>query len=168
MSDQSLVALAKTGDKKAFDKLVVRHQAKLQNAIRKYIDNSSEAHDIIQETFIKAYRAIQDFRGDSAFYSWLYRIAINTMKTHLSQIGRRGTESADVDTLNDNLPSFDAYQDLLHHSLNSLSANQRTVITLREIDGLTYSEIAEQLNIPIGTVRSRIARARSSLRVTKN
>lgn len=159
MSDQQLVQRVKSGDKLAFDELILKHQRKLLHAIKNYIKNDAEALDVIQETFIKAYKNIEGFRGDSAFYSWIYRIAINTAKNHLANMDIKSSSLKPEDE-----PTFvDFNKDELLATFESLSDVLRESLILREIYGFSYDEIAAKLNIPIGTVRSRIARARAVL-----
>jgi len=174
--DQQLVERAQRGDKHAFELLVGKYQRRLGRLINRFVRNSAEAEDLTQEAFIKAYRALQAFRGDSAFYTWLYRIGINTAKNHLLAQGRRAPTSTAFDA-----EEAEAFEDasLLHEvatpenelmskqvvevvnaSLQQLPEDLRTALTLREIEGLSYEEIASVMNCPIGTVRSRIFRAR--------
>ncbi|HHL45250.1 MAG TPA: RNA polymerase sigma factor RpoE [Gammaproteobacteria bacterium] len=177
-SDAVLVARVQKGDKKAFDILVRKYQHKLAKLISRYIQDPSEVMDVSQEAFIKAYRALPKFRGDSAFYTWLYRIAINTAKNHLVAKGRR-PQSVDIDAdegqrfetipkLRDNatperLILRDEIGRVIFQTIEELPDDLRTAITLRELDGLSYEEIAEVMNCPIGTVRSRIFRAREAI-----
>ncbi len=177
-SDAVLVARVQKGDKKAFDILVRKYQHKLAKLISRYIQDPSEVMDVSQEAFIKAYRALPKFRGDSAFYTWLYRIAINTAKNHLVAKGRR-PQSVDIDAdegqrfetipkLRDNatperLILRDEIGRVIFQSIEELPDDLRTAITLRELDGLSYEEIAEAMDCPIGTVRSRIFRAREAI-----
>jgi RNA polymerase sigma-70 factor (ECF subfamily) len=174
--DQQLVERAQRGDKHAFELLVVKYQRRLGRLISRFVRNAGEAEDVTQEAFIKAYRALPAFRGDSAFYTWLYRIGINTAKNHLLAQGRRAPTSTPFDA-----EEAEAFEDaaLLHEvstpenelmskqvvevvnaSLQQLPEDLRTALTLREIEGLSYEEIAAVMNCPIGTVRSRIFRAR--------
>jgi len=174
--DQQLVERAQRGDKHAFELLVGKYQRRLGRLINRFVRNSAEAEDLTQEAFIKAYRALPAFRGDSAFYTWLYRIGINTAKNHLLAQGRRAPTSTAFDA-----EEAEAFEDasLLHEvatpenelmskqvvevvnaSLQQLPEDLRTALTLREIEGLSYEEIASVMNCPIGTVRSRIFRAR--------
>ncbi len=177
-SDAVLVARVQKGDKKAFDILVRKYQHKLAKLISRYIQDPSEVMDVSQEAFIKAYRALPKFRGDSAFYTWLYRIAINTAKNHLVAKGRR-PQSVDIDAdegqrfetipkLRDNatperLILRDEIGRVIFQTIEELPDDLRTAITLRELDGLSYEEIAEAMDCPIGTVRSRIFRAREAI-----
>ncbi|MEO1765657.1 RNA polymerase sigma factor RpoE [Thiobacter aerophilum] len=177
--DQALVERAQAGDKHAFELLVGKYQRKLARLLSRFIRDPAEVEDVAQETFIKAYRALPSFRGDSAFYTWLYRIAINTAKNYLVSQGRRaptstefaaeeaeGFEEADllrdVDTPEAALLTKEIGETVTA-AMEALPEELRTAITLREIDGLSYEEIAEAMNCPIGTVRSRIFRAREAI-----
>ncbi len=144
--DAELVARVKKGDRHAFDLLVIRYQQRVVSLILRYVKDHSEALDVAQEAFIKAYRALPRFRGDSAFYTWLYRIAVNTAKNHLASASRRTGVAA-----------------ILHQAIQDLPEDLRTALTLREMEGLSYEEIAEVMDCPIGTVRSRIFRAREAV-----
>ena len=176
--DQELVARVQRGDKKAFDLLVLKYQHKVANLASRYIRNPSETLDVTQEAFIKAYRALPKFRGDSAFYTWLYRIAINTAKNYLMAQGRRPpTSDLDAETveqmdigvrLTENAtPENNLLQDEIAHTvrqaIDDLPDDLRTAITLRELEGLSYEEIARAMSCPVGTVRSRIFRARAAI-----
>lgn len=177
-SDQQLVVRVQKGDKRAFDLLVIKYQHKILSIISRYIKDSAEIHDVAQEAFIKAYRAIGNFRGDSAFYTWIYRIAINTAKNYLVSRGRRppssdvdvedaefysGSESLkDVDTP-ENHAMRDQLEQVVNNAIKALPEDLRTAVTLREMEGLSYEEIAEVMSCPVGTVRSRIFRARESI-----
>lgn len=176
--DQRLVERVQAGDKRAFDLLVKQYQHKIIGLIGRYVYDSHEAMDIAQEAFIKAYRALPGFRGDSAFYTWLYRIAINTAKNHLVSRGRRppdvdvdvddaqylGAESQlrDLDT-----PESSLYRDelekVVRDTLERLPEDLRVALTLREFDGMSYEDIANVMGCPVGTVRSRIFRAREAI-----
>ncbi len=176
--DQELVARVQQGDKGAFDILVRRYEHKLVNVIGRYIRDPSEVLDVAQEAFIKAYRALPNFRGDSAFYTWLYRIAINTAKNHLVASSRR-PPGDDVDA--QEAEQFGADSGLKEYAtpermalsselattiqaaIDELPEELRTAIVLRELDGLSYEEIAAAMECPIGTVRSRIFRARDAI-----
>ncbi|WP_456380448.1 RNA polymerase sigma factor RpoE [Thiolapillus sp.] len=177
-ADLELVERVKNGDKKAFDLLVLKYQQKVANIISRYIHDSSEVFDVSQEAFIKAYRALPKFRGDSAFYTWLYRIAINTAKNHLAAKGRRppadDVEAVTAEQMDSGarLKEFDTPEHLLlqdeiartiRDALNELPDDLRTAISLRELEGLSYEEIAQAMDCPIGTVRSRIFRARDAI-----
>ena len=177
--DQQLVERAQRGDKKAFELLVVKYQRKLARLLSRFVRDASEVEDVTQEAFIKAYRALPSFRGDSAFYTWLYRIGINTAKNYLVALGRRAPtvtevsneEAEDIEVgeqLKDmNTPEQQMMTRQIAETVNStlqeLPEELRTAITLREIDGLSYEEIAQIMNCPIGTVRSRIFRAREAI-----
>ena len=178
--DQQLVERAQRGDKRAFDLLVIKYQRKLGRLLSRFIRDPSEIDDVAQEAFIKAYRALPSFRGDSAFYTWLYRIGINTAKNYLVAAGRRAIsttdlESADQDEVNDHGPQIidiatpetmmmsRQVADAVNASMEGMPEELRTAITLREIEGLSYEEIATIMNCPIGTVRSRIFRAREAI-----
>jgi len=174
--DQQLVERAQRGDKHAFELLVVKYQRRLGRLISRFVRDSAESEDVTQEAFIKAYRALPGFRGDSAFYTWLYRIGINTAKNYLVSLGRRAPTSTHFDAeesedfegaslLQDaNTPENELMSKqvigVVNSSLQQLPEDLRTALTLREIEGLSYEEIAEIMNCPIGTVRSRIFRAR--------
>ncbi len=176
--DSELVARVQRGDKKAFDLLVLKYQHKVANLVSRYIRNPSETLDVTQEAFIKAYRALPNFRGDSAFYTWLYRIAINTAKNFLVAQGRRPPVSdLDADTaeqmdigfrLQENAtPERNLLQEeiaeTVRGAIDELPDDLRTAITLRELEGLSYEEIARAMSCPVGTVRSRIFRARAAI-----
>lgn len=173
--DRKLVERAQKGDKRAFDLLVRKYQHKVISLISRYINNASDVHDVAQEAFVKAYRALGTFRGDSAFYTWLYRIAVNSAKNHITAQSRR-PPSNDVDAAD---AEFYDGGDVLHETaspealaltseikqvvfdtIESLPADLKTAITLRELEGLSYEEIATAMDCPVGTVRSRIFRAR--------
>ena len=177
-SDQLLVDRVLAGEKHAYDLLVLKYQHKLVNLIMRYVHDHAEAMDVAQEAFMKAYRALPKFRGDSAFYTWLYRIAINTAKNHIVAAKRRPLAySEDIDDperyewhsgLQDtDSPEGQALGDELRETvetaINSLPEDLRTAIMLREIDGLSYDEIAQAMDCPVGTVRSRIFRAREAI-----
>lgn len=177
-NDQRLVERVKRGDKRAFDLLVLKYQHKIVNLVMRYLRDPNEAMDVTQEAFLKAYRAIPRFRGDSAFYTWLYRIAINTAKNHLVAMGRRPLEY-DLDlqdpeqyAVSSKLRDEDSPEGILlreelrqtvERTIAELPEELRTAITLREIDGMTYEEIAQAMECPVGTVRSRIFRAREAI-----
>jgi RNA polymerase sigma-70 factor (ECF subfamily) len=177
--DQLLIERVQRGDKKAFELLVVKYQRKLFRLVTRLIHDQAEAEDVVQEAFIKAYRALPNFRGDSAFYTWLYRIGINTAKNHLMVNNRRAPTSTqtdieeaetfiDADGLKDiNTPESLMASKQIAATVNSvmlsLPEELRNAITLREIEGLSYDEIAELMMCPIGTVRSRIFRAREAI-----
>ena len=177
-TDQRLVERVQRGDKSAFDVLVLRYQHKIVKLVNRYVHDHAEALDVTQEAFIKAYRALPRFRGDSAFYTWLYRISINTAKNHLVSASRRPTDSTidlqdpdeydanarlrDMDTPEALLLS-DEIKQTVEHTLRELPDELRTAITLRELEGLSYEEIAQAMDCPVGTVRSRIFRAREAI-----
>jgi RNA polymerase, sigma-24 subunit, RpoE len=177
-ADKELVERVQAGDKRAFDELVLKYQHKLVKLISRYVHDHAEALDVSQEAFIKAYRALPRFRGDSSFYTWLYRIGINTAKNHLVSQGRRPPDS-DIDAqdaerydiesrLKDQespeaLAQRDQVQETVMAAIDDLPDDLRTAIVLREFEGLTYDEIAQAMDCPIGTVRSRIFRAREAI-----
>lgn len=174
--DQLLVERVRDGDKQAFDLLVAKYQRRLMRLLSRIVHDPAEAEDVVQETFIKAYRALRHFRGDAAFYTWLYRIGINTAKNHLATQGRRMPASIDADTeqaefFNDGeyLRDINTPESMLaskqiaqtvNAAMDGLPVDLRTAIALREIEGLSYEEISDIMACPIGTVRSRIFRAR--------
>jgi len=176
--DKALVERVQRGEKEAFDLLVLKYQHRLIKLISRYIRDSAEVYDVAQESFLKAYRALPNFRGDSAFYTWLYRIAINTAKNHLVSQSRRPPDS-DVDS--SDAEQYEGQSDLkeyatpermllkdeiertLIEAIDQLPADLRTAITLRELEGMSYEEIAQTMDCPIGTVRSRIFRAREAI-----
>ena len=174
--DQALVERAQAGDQLAFEKLVAKYQRKLNRLLSRFIRDHAEVEDVAQEAFIKAFRALPSFRGESAFYTWLYRIGINTAKNYLVAKGRRAPTSTDFDA--DEAETFedaDQLRDIntpervlqskqigqtVNAAMEALPEELRNAIVLREIEGLSYEEIAVEMNCPIGTVRSRIFRAR--------
>lgn len=177
-ADQELVARAQNGDKRAFDLLVLKYQQKVANLISRYIRDPSEVMDVSQDAFLKAYRALPAFRGESAFYTWLYRIAVNTVKNHLVAQGRRPpgddveaevAEQMDMGTRlrESGTPERHALADeiaqTVQRALDDLPDDLRTAIVLRELEGMSYEEIATAMDCPIGTVRSRIFRARDAI-----
>jgi len=177
--DQKLVERVQRGEKAAFDLLVSKYQRKIFRLLSRLVRDPAEVEDVAQEAFIKAYRALPNFRGDSAFYTWLYRIAINTAKNHLVSQGRRAPTTTEVDI--EEAETFDDGEHLrdlntpdsmllskqvgeaVNRAIDHLPEDLRTAIVLREIEGLSYEEIAESMNCPIGTVRSRIFRAREAI-----
>ncbi|NLQ18945.1 RNA polymerase sigma factor RpoE [Marinomonas sp. M1K-6] len=177
-SDQALVERVQQGDKRAFDLLVIKYQYKVIGLIGRYVQDRGEALDVAQESFIKAYRAIGSFRGDSAFYTWLYRIAVNTAKNYLVSRSRRPPESdveldneeasgvyellTDIDTPEANL-NTERLEAAINHAIQHLPEELRGALTLREFDGLSYEDIALIMECPVGTVRSRIFRAREAV-----
>ena len=177
--DQQLVERVQRGDKAAFDLLVVKYQRKIFRLLSRLIRDTAEIEDVAQEAFVKAYRALPNFRGDSAFYTWLYRIAINTAKNYLVSQGRRAPTSTQVDVEDaetfddgDHLRDLNTPDSMLvtkqvaeavNRAIDQLPEDLRTAIVLRELEGLSYEEIAESMQCPIGTVRSRIFRAREAI-----
>lgn len=177
--DQQLVERAQRGDKHAFELLVAKYQRKLWRLLSRFIRDPAEVEDVAQESFIKAYRALPSFRGDSAFYTWLYRIGINTAKNYLVAMGRRAPTTTEFDSEEaesfedgDQLRDINTPESVLmskeiaatvNETMAELPEELRTAITLREIEGLSYEEIAGIMNCPIGTVRSRIFRAREAI-----
>ena len=178
ITDRELVGRVKKGDKSAFDLLVLKYQHKIVKLVMRYVRDPSEAMDVAQEAFLKAYRAMATFRGDSAFYTWLYRIAINTAKNHLVAAKRRPVDfeldlqDPDQYELSNRLKDIDTPEGLLlsneireavEDAIRGLPEDLRTAILLREIEGMSYEEIAEAMTCPVGTVRSRIFRAREAI-----
>ena len=177
ITDQELVEKAQQGDKKAFNLLVVRYQNRVAGLLTRYVSRD-DIPDIVQESFIKAYRSLTSFRGESAFYTWLYRIAVNTAKNHLTALGRRppkedilaedaesydaGTQLRETDTP-ENLVLSNELKRVVFETIENLPEELKMAITLREIEGLSYEEIAEVMSCPVGTVRSRIFRAREAI-----
>ncbi|MBR9805473.1 RNA polymerase sigma factor RpoE [bacterium] len=177
-ADQQLVARVQRGERQAFDLLVLKYQHKIHSLISRYIRDHAEVQDVAQEAFIKAYRALPNFRGDSAFYTWMYRIAINTAKNYLVARSRR-PPSSDIDVdeseaydganvLSDvenpeNLLHGDEVATVVRQAISDLPEDLRTAVTLREFDGLSYEAIADVMDCPVGTVRSRIFRAREAI-----
>lgn len=176
--DKDLVARVQQGDKAAYDLLVIKYQHKIIQLVNRYIKDPSEAQDVAQEAFIKAYRALANFRGDSAFYTWLYRIAINTAKNYLLSRSRRYSDyQVDVQDAEqvENAPQLkgmdtpeyllmnDDIIDVIKKAIEKLPEEMRTAIMLREFEGLSYEEIAQTMECPVGTVRSRIFRAREAI-----
>lgn len=177
-SDQDLVVRVQQGDKRAFDLLVRKYQNKIVHLVTRYLHDPVEAQDVAQEAFIKAYRALPSFRGDSAFYTWLYRIAINTAKNYLvAQSRRPPTDDIDAQDAEqysgdtglkeyatpERLALRDEIESTITAAIEALPEELRTAITLRELEGLSYEEIAAAMDCPIGTVRSRIFRARAAI-----
>lgn len=177
-TDLELVRRVQAGDKKAFDVLVLKYQQKVINLVNRYMHDQNLSMDVAQEAFIKAYRGLKNFRGDSAFYTWLYRIAINTAKNHLVSKNRR-MPATDIDAQEAeqyeggdalrhiDTPEHEALKDEIRETIMSaidaLPEDLRVAITLRELEGLSYEEIAVTMDCPIGTVRSRIFRAREAI-----
>jgi RNA polymerase sigma-70 factor (ECF subfamily) len=177
-TDQELVTQVQSGNKNAFNLLVIRHQNKVMNIVARYVKNSGDVADVTQEAFIKAYRALPNFRGESAFYTWLYRIAVNSAKNYLTSQSRKppardvDAQEADFydgsDALKENASPertllSEELQNKLFSAIDSLPDDLRAAITLREIEGLSYEEIAAVMECPVGTVRSRIFRAREAI-----
>lgn len=178
MPDNVLVERTQQGDQAAFGLLVEKYQYRMAKLVSRYIHDSSEVEDVCQEAFIKAYRAIGSFRGESAFYTWLYRIAVNTAKNYLISQGRRppkadidaddaaqtevGTVMREIDTPESNILTREIAE-TVNRVVEQLPDDLKMAITLREIEGLSYDEIAEVMGCPIGTVRSRIFRARDAI-----
>ncbi|NOX76671.1 MAG: RNA polymerase sigma factor RpoE [Gammaproteobacteria bacterium] len=176
--DQALVERVQRGDKSAFDVLVRKYQHKVVQLVTRYVRDHSEAQDVAQEAFIKAYRALPNFRGDSAFYTWMYRIAINTAKNYLVAQKRR-LPNVDIDAQEaeqfegatglkeyatpERMLLRDEIEQTIFSAIDQLPEDLKTAITLREIDGLSYEEIAQAMECPVGTVRSRIFRAREAI-----
>jgi RNA polymerase sigma-70 factor, ECF subfamily len=176
--DQEFVSRVQRGDKSAYDMLVRKYQHRVTQLVNRYVKDPSEAQDVAQEAFIKAYRALVRFRGDSAFYTWLYRIAINTAKNHLVARARRSFnnevdfQEAEYSVSSLQLCNLDTPEKLLlndeiieniQQTIDELPENMREVIILRELEGLSYEAIAKTLDCPVGTVRSRIFRAREAI-----
>ena len=177
--DRQLVARAQRGDKQAFELLVEKYQRKLARLLSRFIRDPAEVEDVTQEAFIKAYRALPAFRGDSAFYTWLYRIGINTAKNYLMAMGRRAPTSTEVEA--DEAEGFEEGEQLrdintpeslllsneiartVNTTIEQLPEELRTAIQMREIEGMSYEDIAKAMDCPIGTVRSRIFRAREAI-----
>lgn len=177
-SDQALIRRVQQGDRSAFDLLVAKYQHKILNLVMRYVKDPSEAMDVTQEAFLKAYRAVPAFRGDSAFYTWLYRIAINTAKNYLVAARRRPlnldhelSESEGFETFAnlrdgdtpERLALTDEISDAINKAVEDLPEELRTAILLREVEGMRYEEIAQAMDCPVGTVRSRIFRAREAI-----
>ncbi|MEP0202113.1 MAG: RNA polymerase sigma factor RpoE [Halioglobus sp.] len=178
LTDKQLVAKVQKGDSRAFDLLVMKYQHKIMGLISRYVHDADEVQDVAQEAFIKAYRALPRFRGDSAFYTWLYRIAINTAKNHLVSRSRRppgsdvevedaehyeaGGALRDIETPESALFGAEL-KAVIEGAIAELPDDLRAAVTLREFDGLSYEDIAEVMDCPVGTVRSRIFRAREAI-----
>jgi len=176
--DQELVARVQKGDNKAFDLLVLKYQVRLSKLVSRFLRNQSDVQDVVQEAFIKAFRALPSFRGDSAFYTWLYRIGINTAKNHLVAQSRKNpangidTQDAEDYGASEWLKEYSSperealtaeLEKTIYQAMGDLPPDLREAITLREIEGLSYEEIAEVMDCPVGTVRSRIFRAREAI-----
>lgn len=178
--DAELIRRAQAGDQSAFELLVIKYQRKILRLLTRFLRDPAEIEDVAQETFIKAYRALNQFRGEAAFYTWLYRIAINAAKNHLASQNRRPTTSLDA-AVNEEGETFDRIEHLSNYDtpesalatqqiaqavqsvIQTLPEELATAITLREIDGLSYEDIAQAMECPVGTVRSRIFRAREAI-----
>lgn len=178
LTDQQLVERVQKGDKKAFDLLVMKYQQRIVNLVSRFVRNPADALDVTQDAFIKAYRALPKFRGDSAFYTWMYRIAVNTAKNYLAVQARRPLDiEQDVSEIeqiegNHALKEYatpehmilrDEIQSTVIRAIEELPDDLRIAITLREVEGLSYEDIASAMDCPIGTVRSRIFRAREAI-----
>lgn len=177
-TDQILVQRVKRGEKAAFDALVLRYQSRIVSLVSRFVRNPTDALDVTQEAFLKAYRALPSFRGESAFYTWMYRIAVNTAKNHLAAQVRRPQEmdspdpdleqyemetaAVEMDTP-EHLLLTQEIQDTVVRAIKALPEDLRTAISLRELDGMSYEEIAVAMDCPVGTVRSRIFRAREAI-----
>ena len=176
-TDQQLVQRSQRGDLRAFDLLVLKYQGRIAALVGRYVSDAGEVEDVTQEAFIKAYRALGKFRGDSAFYTWLYRIAANAAKNHLVAKGRRPGADATIEDAEgfdeggllsesaspEALAMGEELADVVESSLKELPDELKAALTLREFDGLSYDEIADVLECPVGTVRSRIFRAREAI-----
>ncbi len=178
-ADQELVNRVKKGDKAAFDLLVIKYQSRIMNLVMRFVRNQADAMDVTQEAFIKAYRAIPNFRGDSAFYTWMYRIAVNTAKNFLAVQANKRLPEVDQDPSEmeqidegtalkelenpENLLLTSEIKDTVIKAIENLPDDLRVAITLRELEGLSYEDIAVAMDCPIGTVRSRIFRAREAI-----
>lgn len=177
LTDQVLVERVQAGDRNAFNLLVVRYQHKVASLVTRYVP-AGDVPDVVQEAFIKAFRALESFRGESAFYTWLYRIAVNTAKNYLTAQGRRpptsDVEASEAENFEnsgvlkeisnpENLMLSDELRQVVFHTIDSLPQELKLAITLRELEGLSYEEIAEIMECPVGTVRSRIFRARETI-----
>jgi len=176
--DRLLIELVQQGNKKAFDKLVIKYQQRVIQLVTRYIRDSSEAQDVAQEAFIKAYKALPNFRGESAFYTWLYRIAVNTAKNYLVSRARRSSNNeVDVNDAENYEGAFqlkegdtpehlllsEEIRQTIQRAIEGLPDELRRAIRYRELDGMTYEEIAQKMDCPVGTVRSRIFRAREAV-----
>jgi RNA polymerase sigma-70 factor (ECF subfamily) len=176
-TDEQLVIKVQNGDRHSFDLLVIKYQYKVMGLVRRFVKDQTEAEDVAQEAFIKAFKAINSFRGDSAFYTWLYRIAVNTAKNTLDARKRRPGSDIDIDDVEDfgfsdnlrvdenpeNLLAGEDMHRIVQETLVGLPDELRKALMLREFDGLSYEDIAQIMDCPIGTVRSRIFRAREAI-----
>ena len=178
LNDLDLVRRVQHGDRSAFDLLVRKYQYRVAALVRRYVRDEAEAEDVAQEAFVRAWRALPQFRGESQFYTWLYRIAVNTAKNHLAGLGRRPAMEAIDDEAGTTLREAEALQDgaspeqevlrgeleaLVLAAFEALAPELREALSLREVEGLSYEAIAERMGCPIGTVRSRIFRARDAI-----
>jgi RNA polymerase sigma-70 factor (ECF subfamily) len=178
VTDQQLIERVKRGEKSAFDLLVLKYQQRIINLVSRFVRNPTDALDVTQEAFLKAYRALPNFRGESAFYTWMYRIAVNTAKNHLAVQSRRpfeaeqdiseieqieGDNALKVYATPENMLLRDELQATVINAIDNLPDDLQMAITLREVEGLSYDEIAIVMECPIGTVRSRIFRAREAI-----
>lgn len=175
--DSELVQRAKNGDKTAFDMLVRKYQHRIAAVVSRFVRDYAECQDVVQDSFIRAYKSLSGFRGDSQFYTWMYRIAVNTAKNHLSSKKRRPSFDVELDDAenidggiyiqNNDTPEHELLRDeiaqVVTRALELLPEDIRQAITLREMEGLSYEEIADVMNTPVGTVRSRIFRAREAI-----
>lgn len=177
-NDQQLVERVQKGDRRAFDLLVLKYQHKVLSLVKRFVNDAFEAQDITQEAFVKAYRALPNFRGDSQFYTWLYRIAVNTAKNHLVSRGRKtpthdiDPEDAEIFAMDESFKDIetperliqrDQLQEVVFDAIEALPDDLKRALKLRELEGMSYEEIALEMSCPIGTVRSRIFRARESV-----
>tara|TARA_R110002111_G_scaffold65277_5_gene107109 strand:- start:12326 stop:12898 length:573 start_codon:yes stop_codon:yes gene_type:complete len=176
--DQRLITRVKQGDKKSFDQLVLKYQQRVIQLVARYVRDSGEAQDVAQESFIKAYKALPNFRGDSAFYTWLYRIAVNTAKNYLVARARRSSDN-ELDVMDaenyeesfrlrendtpEHLLLSEEIRTTIQQAIKNLPQELREAISYRELDGMSYEQIATRMNCPVGTVRSRIFRAREAV-----
>jgi RNA polymerase sigma-70 factor, ECF subfamily len=177
--DSALVQRAKAGDKGAFDLLVRKYQHRIAAVVSRFVRDYAECQDVVQDSFIRAYKSLSGFRGDSQFYTWMYRIAVNTAKNHLASQKRRPSADVELEDAehidggvyiqNNDTPEHELLREeiaqVVSKALDQLPAEIRQAITLREMEGLSYEEIAEVMNSPVGTVRSRIFRAREAIDV---
>lgn len=178
INDQQLVERVQRGDKQAFNLLVQKYQHKVSNLVSRYVKHPGDVADVVQEAFIKAYRAIPGFRGESAFYTWLYRIAVNSAKNYIASQARKVAvndidvsdaefiDSADALRVNsspESLMMSEEVKRVIFKTIDGLPDDLKTAITLREVDGMSYEEIAQVMDCPVGTVRSRIFRAREAI-----
>ena len=177
-NDQQLVERVQKGDRRAFDLLVLKYQHKVLSLVKRFVNDAFEAQDITQEAFVKAYRALPNFRGDSQFYTWLYRIAVNTAKNHQVSRGRKtpthdlDPEDAEIFAMDESFKDIetperliqrDQLQQVVFDAIEALPGDLKRALKLRELEGMSYEEIALEMSCPIGTVRSRIFRARESV-----